>query len=208
MMMIAYSNEPFLNWSNGPTKVINDPKWVMERYVVNARVSDADIAAWRNQSEHDELLQSAMQNLLQERFKLRVHEQQTDIPVYNLVASPKGVKLKTMDPSKRPADGIPTRSGGIIKPKQMGEDTEWRFFGATMQDLAEFLGNSQRDPIRDATGLHGRYDFTILQPGQQALGSMEALNSMNFRRLGLDIKPGKGHGLNIVIDHVERPTPN
>jgi hypothetical protein len=67
-------------------------------YVIDARVAENDIHAWQAQGKNQELLRSAMRALLKERFRLVLHEQQTKIPVYNLVVSRKGIRFKPSAP--------------------------------------------------------------------------------------------------------------
>jgi uncharacterized protein (TIGR03435 family) len=208
MIQMAYATEDSSDWGSGPTKIINGPSWSGEFYVVNARVADADIAAWRNQSGNHELLRTAMRALLKERFKFQFHEQQTDIPVLQLVASKKSTKLKLADPSNTPKDGIKTRSGGIIKNKAMGNDAEYQFCNSTVRDVIDFMNRCRAGHIVDATGLAGRYDFTLQEFGRERIGTMECLDAFQIGKLGLGLKQGKGHGTNLIIDHVERPTPN
>ncbi len=81
------------------------------------------------------------------------------------------------------------------------------FYGATMQDLTDFLCiMSGRIPVRDQTGLTGRYDFSIRQvpispDDNQVL-------SYHVDHLGLKVKPGTESRPMLVIDHIEKPTPN
>lgn len=209
MIMMAYATEADSSWGSGQTHVINLPSWCADFYVVNARVADEDIAAWRNQSGHNELLRVAMRALLKERFKLQIHEQPADIPVLQLVASKRGARLSPADTSKTPKDGEKTRSGGRIKIKGLGgTDADYLFYNATVQDAADFMNTCKAGFIVDATGLPGRYDFTVRQSGQVILRSDECLDSYQIGKLGLALKHGKGRGTNLIIDHVERPTPN
>jgi uncharacterized protein (TIGR03435 family) len=208
LILLAYSPERYTSWGNGVAKIINCPKLCDEFYVVNARVSNADLAAWRNQSENWELLPSAMRALLRDRFKLQIHEEQTDINVYQLVVSKKSAKLKPADVHNKPTNGIRTLSGGMKTVQRSGDDEIYHFYDSTMQDLADYLNECNTRPIRNATGIAGRYDFTVEQIGQQGFGTMECLTSQTIGRLGLGLKPGKDHGAKLIVDHVEKPTPN
>jgi len=81
MLMIAYApddrswgtipvitNTPdAVSWGSSSTSIISAPKWFGDWYVIQARVSDADREAWRNQSGNHELLRSAMRDLLKEK---------------------------------------------------------------------------------------------------------------------------------------------
>jgi uncharacterized protein (TIGR03435 family) len=90
------------------------------------------------------------------------------------------------------------------------------YFDISIAQLASFeLGDAGRT-IEDQTGLAGRYDFTIEmpvpQPGTQQGGiAMPGLGPSAFAiadQLGLKLEPAKGQVETVVIDHVERPSPN
>ena len=76
-----------------------------------------------------------------------------------------------------------------------------------MSDLASFLNMYSSRTIYDETKLIGRYDF-ILQSEEQSEISGEMLPPCDLNSLGLELKPGKGPGQDLIIDHVEKPTPN
>ena len=81
------------------------------------------------------------------------------------------------------------------------------FYSATVQDLADFLTDtSKKTPVRDKTGLTGRYDFTLLQvptgPGE------DRVYNFPVNRLGLNLRMGTEIRPMLVIDHIEKPTPN
>ena len=79
-----------------------------------------------------------------------------------------------------------------------------------MADLVEFLtATSSGRPVVDATGLTGRYDFTLQNIDQPARnGDDEEIYNWPVDPLGLVLKPGKALGFALVIDHIEKPTPN
>ena len=93
-------------------------------------------------------------------------------------------------------------------------DTTMKLVAASLPSLGR-LGR----PVVDQTGLSGRYDFTLewtpestalpppgadIQPDSQGPTFLEALQE----QLGLKLKPTKARVDVLVIDHVERPSPN
>jgi len=106
--------------------------------------------------------------------------------------------------------------GGVLRVKEGGSAQEisenggqvCTFYNASMNDLADFLDrvSGGRIPVRDKTGLTGRYDFTItsrpIDPNQNAAYGYP------LKHLGLEIKPGTEQRPALVIDHIERPSPN
>jgi uncharacterized protein (TIGR03435 family) len=212
---IAYAPErPMvaLLGSGGVSKVQNLPNWASNWYQINARVADQDLAAWQGQGSECQLFKAALRNLLKERFHLAVHEENIQIPAYNLVAARKGPRLTasatTSEPAHDPRKGMTLAGGGIManNPRDDGR-TEWHFTYATMDDLAEFLGRLDL-PVKNMTSLTGRYDFVLLGPDRGSWDYDNQINNWPIDHLGLELKPGKVQGLNIVVDHIEKPGEN
>jgi len=209
---IAYSNEkPRVTIGHGSAVEIQKlPDWAMNRYAINARVADEDLTAWQNQGVECPLLKSALRNLLEDRFKLVLHEQKTEKPIYNLVVAKKGAKLKAtvFNATNLPAGGIKLASGGMMvhNPRNDGR-TEWHFNYATMDDLAGFLGGIEL-PVHNLTNLSGRYDFVLLGPAEGAEDREHPINNWPIDHLGIELKPGKTEGINLVVDHIEKPSEN
>jgi len=209
MLMIAYAPDD-QSWGNIP--VVNSPSWAGDWYVINARVSDADVEAWRNQSGHHELLRSAMRDLLKERCKLVVHQQPTELPDYKLVIRKKGLKMKAAVPGSAPPKGYTLPSGAVRFATGPRERPTWHYYGATIGDLVEFLSpsgtGSPRPPVHEETGLTERYDFTVQMVENPSRDRAESIYNFPVAPLGLELKPGKYRGFKLVIDHLEKPSPN
>ena len=192
--------------------MLNLPSWANDWYELNARVAEEDLAAWQGQGSECKLFKSALRNLLKERFQIAVHEDYTQISVYDLVISRNGPKLKpsalTSKPAHDPTKGMTLASGGIManNPRDDGR-TEWHFTYATMDDLAEFLGGIEL-PVKNTTNLTGRYDFVLLGPDRESWDHDNPLNNWPIDQLGLQLKAGKAQGINIVVDHIEKPSEN
>ena len=211
MLMIAYAPSDQLD----TMPMVNAPKWIyspnVDWYVVNARVADADVEAWRHQSAHHELLRSAMRDLLKKRFNLVAHEQPAELPDWKLVIGKKGLRMKPTTPgSALPAKGSPLRSGGVRIADGPGDRTTWHYYGATIWELVDFLGKCSPDrPVHDETGLTGRYDFAIQSVAEPFRERDEQIYNWPVDPLGLELKPGKYSGFRLVIDHLdEKPSPN
>lgn len=208
MLMIAYAPSD-LAWDGVP--MINPPNWLHDPdwYVINARVSEADISAWRNQSAHHELLRTAMQDLLKKRCKLVAHKQPAELPDYKLVIGKKGLKMKATAPGAPLPKGIPLATGGVRSGHRLGDRSIWDYYGANIGELVAFLGNaSPTRPIHDGTGLTGRYDFVMQQIDDPARDPEMQVYNWPVAPLGLELKPGSYHAFKLVIDHMEKPTPN
>jgi len=59
-------------------------------------------------------------------------------------------------------------------------------------------------PIEDRTGLQGKYKFDLVRLGTDGVPSSD----WYLASLGLKLIPAKISTVKIVIDHIERPSPN
>jgi uncharacterized protein (TIGR03435 family) len=204
LIMVAYGPNNFVNW--GSVEILKAPSWIGDFYDIKGRVSQADLKAWQNQGKERELLRSAMRAALKERCKLAIHEQPSKAEIFELVIGKSG-RLKAAVPDSTPPSGLKLPSGGVLV--QTVENTRQvkTYYGATMQDLADFLCiMSGRTPVRDRTGLTGHYDFTIQQV--PPLPDDNHVYSYPVGHLGLKVKPATENRPMLVIDHIEKPTPN
>ena len=189
--MIADAPGSYNSWMSTPlvhtSKLLSDPQW----YVINAHVSEKDREAWAHQSSKHELLRYAMQAVLKDRCKLVIHQVPAAIPDYKLVVAKHGPRLKASVPGTAPTTGGgPLPSGGYRVGENLpGGVSRWRYYGATMADLADFLTMAtQRRPVHDATGLTGRYDFTFQSIENPSRDPIEAVYNWPVDQLGLRAK--------------------
>jgi uncharacterized protein (TIGR03435 family) len=168
---------------------------------------------------------AAVRQLLADRFKLVVHREMRELPIYNLVMDRAdgrpGPRLKRSDidctdPRERTAknpDGTPTCGlrgrAGTASGRQ------------TIPVLAGLLTNIVADhrPVNDRTGLQGTYevqlDWTPEATGSadSASGPSDANAAVSIfttvrEQLGLRLEPGKQSLDVLVVDRAERPTEN
>jgi bla regulator protein BlaR1 len=104
--------------------------------------------------------------------------------------------------------------GALTREEEDGQMTV-HYFGISIAQLTAWVLGMER-PVEDKTGLARRYDFTIQNPvpqpnPQQGGTSAPDLGSSPdsiAHQLGLKLEPSKGQVEILVIDHVERPSPN
>lgn len=205
-IMIAYGpgTDP-ATWAS--VEVLKAPDWTSDFYEIEARVAQNDLKAWQNQSRYHELLRSALGAALKERCRLAIHEEPVQADNFDLVAGKHGPKFKESAPNATLPNGQKLATGGVMEITAIQRIPARIFYGATMQDLADFLTDtSKKIPVRDKTGLTGRYDFTLLQI---PTGPQED-RAYNFPvdRLGLSLRMGREMRPMLVIDHIEKPTAN
>lgn len=202
-ILIAYAGDT-LNW--GLLKMLNRPDWIGDYYDVNARVSQSDTKAWQSQSSQHELLRSAMQAALAERWRLKIHWLPGEGPIYELVVGKHGARLKAAIPNSPPT-GMKLPSGAVVVQNRVNglEFKDCR--GATMGDLAWILTTvAPTTPVRDRTGLSGHYDLKF--EGEPLLPGEDPLDAYSIDHLGLRLKKATESRPVLVIDHLERPTVN
>jgi uncharacterized protein (TIGR03435 family) len=169
-----------------------------------------------------------LQNLLAERFGLKVHREQKELAVYFLSLGKNGHKLKenlTPELSDPPSwASLPKDADGfrVMPPGYTGFDMQpgvhnWRvkFTRMRVANLVKYLSTFLGTPVQDRTGLQGNYDFRLdynwrqVPPGSPDEPDLPDLRTAVESELGLKLVPGKCMIEMLVIDHIDRaPSPN
>ena len=145
---------------------VSGPDWLPgARFEVDAKLP---AGATRDQAPE------MMQNLLAERFGLKVHRTTKELPVYALVVAPGGIKMKESEPDAN--EGDPSKAavevnasggpGGVKLDYGRGSalnfgNNKFEAHKLTMANLATSLASYVDRPVLDMTGNKARYDFTI-----------------------------------------------
>ena len=202
------------------------PEWARtERFTVDARTSGvASLADMR----------TMVRQLLRERFAFKAHTERRETDAYHLVLSRSN---RTLGPGARRAevDCMPFHtdtqsrtkmprdaSGKELCPEasMTGTDGEmsivqWK--GMTATHLASRLEERVGRTVIDRTGLEGIYDFDIRWPSEppdptpgvaQVSGGSQAFMAALTQQLGLKLEPARAMVDVLVVDAIERPTPN
>jgi uncharacterized protein (TIGR03435 family) len=75
--------------------------------------------------------------------------------------------------------------------------------------LASSLSISAGRPVIDQTGLAGNYNLNLQWAGDTTADSpLPSLPAALREKFGLELKPQVGPVSTLVIDHVEKPSPN
>jgi bla regulator protein blaR1 len=153
----------------------------------------------------EEQSRQMMQTLLQDRFKLEAHWEKKDMPIFALVIGKGGFKLQPSDPAK----DVPRAPHSVGCPP---EDPGCHFFGggsSSISILASMLSRNVGRPVIDQTGLTGTYNTDLTWAGENATDSpLPSLPAALREKFGLELKPQVGPVNILVIDHVEKPSPN
>jgi bla regulator protein blaR1 len=197
-----------------PDQFVGEPAWLIgddDRYDVDAKVDEADLADWQNPAKQPAMLQSMLQAMLEDRLKLVVHRSIREAPVDLLVVGKNGPKFKETNPGEVHPGARPMPGGGMLSREDKDDQMTVHYFGISISQLANFVLGDAGRTIEDKTGLAGRYDVTIQRP---ALASAASTSDPGpsaasvAEQLGLKLEPAKGQVETLVIDHVERPSAN
>lgn len=192
-------------------QLIGGPDWLaVDQFEVDARAG-GDVS--------NEQLKSMVRTLLDERFQLRVHNEQRTMAFQALVhARPDKLlgpnlirmnecngatarKLQQEDPVKYPFPNGPIKAG--CSPNGL-------------RVLVALLAPQLREIVVDATGLTGHFYFTIKfrgpteqsAPGEAGDPSVPSLPVALSQQLGLKLESRRGPVNVLVIDSVQLPTAN
>jgi uncharacterized protein (TIGR03435 family) len=202
------------------------PSWAdPARFDIDAKVAGSDVDALKNLSQ--EQRRSTLQPLLADRFKLKVHTETKQLPVYELVLAKGGSKLKEAIPGD-------TYANGIKGPDGVGRGGMMRFGPGQLTaqavpttSLTNMLSQQLHRTVIDKTGLTGKYDLELSwTPDQGSDPMFKGPDSSQQRadtapdssgpsiftalqeQLGLRLQSAKGPVETLVIDHVEMPSEN
>jgi uncharacterized protein (TIGR03435 family) len=184
------------------SQIVGAPDWVnTERYDIVARAGGELAANGRTILEG--VMQLCVQSMLDDRFGLRLHRETRDLPRYALtVANKQGTLGPQMHPVTR--DCVTERERCRIQNTPGHLDA-----GAmSMQNLIAFFGGNVERVVVDRTGLAGSFDVELDWSADQPDSDKPSLVAAVQEQLGLKLEAERGPVEIIVIDHVERPSPN
>jgi len=210
------------------TNVLGGPAWIdSEVWDIEAKASGAH--------SRSEMNGPMMQRLLEDRFRLRIHRETRIVPIYELTVAKAGPKLQVsrqgsctqIDRDNPPP--LADLSERVCGTGFFGE-SRVEIWGATMADLSDFLWTRMDRDVIDRTGISGRYDINLkIQPNPNpdppdvapaAPGSTPGYSVVVRRTYDRMVPPAVEQQLGlklisttvpdefIVVDHIERPSPN
>ena len=195
-----------------PALVYALPEWgKTEHWDVTMKVSGPEAAVMRKlDNQQSQAMQAAV---LEDRFKLKVHRETRELPVYDLVVAKGGLRMKASpvvpvlpgqeyDPAK-PGGGI--MEGGM----RMGNGMIVATY-MPVASLIESLSSAVDRAVVNRTGLLGKYDLTLKYSPEGAPETDDAPSIFTAleEQLGLKLVPAKGPMTVLVVDHAERPAEN
>jgi uncharacterized protein (TIGR03435 family) len=179
-------------------QIVGGPDWIND--------DRFDVAGKPPESAPPQSQAAMLRELLAQRFKLAVHKETREQPVYSLViARPDGKlgpAMSLVDCAQKPCDSTrtsETSSGGTVTA-----------MGMTMEALAVWASSRTDRVVIDRTGLTGNFDFQLkYTPARlSTTGDSPSIFTALQEQLGLKLESARGPVEFLVIDRAERPTPD
>ncbi|HUA61413.1 MAG TPA: TIGR03435 family protein [Verrucomicrobiae bacterium] len=237
LIQVAWDLPPDNDHLVGATKGLNEARYdIIAKAPAGVALGDLSKMGEKGLSINIDALRPMLQNLLIERFKMKIHTEERPVPSYTLLATSKP-KLKPADPNERTTwhqetnnDASKERNASSAPLRQI------TCHNMTMAQFADMLRNIApgyvRNDVIDATNIQGGFDFTLsfspsgaLQQagvrsaeggGTASAGVGEAATPNGaislfegIQKLGLKLEEQKRPAMVLVIDHIEpKPTDN
>jgi uncharacterized protein (TIGR03435 family) len=198
------------------------PGWInSDRYNIEAKAQ----APAAFSQDYRALQYRRMQTLLQDRFKLALHHETKELPIYELTVAKGGSKLQRPSCLQRdPGDRTIAPGKAMSDYCGFGGWSKSRYEATTgsMADLAGGLSGLLERIVVDKTGITGTFhivltftpdDSTVRLPDIPGAPEQPPADSANIftaiqEQLGLKLESAKGPVDVLVIDHVEKPSEN
>jgi uncharacterized protein (TIGR03435 family) len=224
LIQMAYNRYANGNFTSGTIIPIEGgPDWIhSETFAIDAK-SDGQPSVLM-------MYGPMMQALLEDRFKLKIHRETSQGPVYELALGKGSPKLKPLQDGAciPPVRGrpLPTLNPGQRLCRNLVGPGSVEFEGGTLTMLAGLLNLLLDRPVIDKTGITAYFEIHLKfspedsaaapRPPSADPGSPAAVNAPDVpgifqaiqEQLGLRLVPAKGPVDALVIDHIERPSAN
>jgi uncharacterized protein (TIGR03435 family) len=182
-----------IEWAYGVRdyQVLGAPGWLQRE--------SFEILATTEHPASEGQLKQMVRALLVDRFKLKLHRETREMPLYALVVGKNGPKLSAAKNAVLGQGDIEIRPGRLAA------------FGATMDLLAHILTENLERPVIDKTDLDGHYDFSLTyEPVSTGAGFTPIGPSLfaSIQDVGLRLEPLRDPVEMLVIDSVDHPSEN
>jgi len=226
LIQLAYQIQPF--------QIVGGPNWIAsDRFDIVAKAAGDVPPPTPGVAGPMQLM---MRTLMADRFKLTLHNEQREMPIYALVLAKADGKL---GPQLKPSTtdcaalmGAAARRGGPPPPPSFNEPMQcgMRVFpgalsagGFPLSQLTQFLSSAVQRIVVDRTGLTGNFDLNMTwtpdqmpqgrgdpPPGAPPLPAIDPNGPSIFtavqEQLGLKLESTKAPVDVLVIDRAEHPT--
>jgi uncharacterized protein (TIGR03435 family) len=153
-----------------------------------------DVAAKPDGNVEDQHLRRMVRTLLAERFQLQVHHATKEMPVFVLETAKGGARLPPASPGNDPE--IRGRGGHLIAKR------------VTAEFLSRILANELERPVLNRTGIDGAFDVELDYTPDQNPEPGASLFTALQEQLGLKLETQRAPVDVLIVDRIERPSPN
>ncbi len=189
-------------------QISGGPDWInSEKYNVDTKTEKSAVDELQRLSPDQRMLERRrmLQKLLADRFKLTLHRETRELPVYELAIAKNGPKVQAAKPGDSYPNGLKRSSDGQAQGPGLWLPEQGKLIGqgvsiaVLVRSLSEKLGGRI---VVDKTGLTGNYDFTLSwSPG----GNQDSIFPAIQEQLGLKLETQNVPMEVLVIDHAEQP---
>jgi uncharacterized protein (TIGR03435 family) len=204
------------------------PAWTRnERYDVVAKL-DARLASLNQPDGFSPIWSLALRALVVDRFQLQSHREVRQRPVYALTVAREGRVGPNLKRTEFDCDALreqtvaAARSGGTPPPTNTPQrvrcgmrssNGQVLYGGSSFDEFRAFLSRAVGRAVVDRTGLEGKWDFTLTYATEAQLRSGQPTDAPDLftalvEQLGLKLESATGPVEMLVVDRMERPTPD
>ncbi len=207
-------------------RLVGGPRWIRggefgyEGYDIDAMVDDSlaekfgkecSLPAFgHGRCDYRRPMMLMLQSLLADRFKLRVHRESKQGPVFGLVMAEGGSKLPACTLHFSPSDSTAVPPSPPHCPA--GMSCVEGCMPISLLTARLNFGLSAGRPVIDQTGLTGPFNVKLQFARMGSPSPLGPVGPSLFKaiqdQLGLKLKPTKAPVETLVIDHIERPSEN
>ena len=133
-----------------------------------------------------------LQNLLAKRFKLKLHRETRELPVFLLTVAKPDIGLKPSADQNAERRILPGSEGSL------------QAQNVTIAELAEMFSGPLQSPILDRTNLAGLFDFTLKNPPGPRDDVFASLTEAMRQQLGLKLVKQKVPIEMLIVDGAQQ----
>lgn len=211
-----YSIKHLINWAyeTSISKVEGLPEWTDSiRYDITAKADRPITAAEKR---------AMLRSLLEDRFKLKMHVETSDGPVYVLTVVTPGklgpnIRSSSPDCVARAEDFDKNGYTQLPCSRFSPQPSNFRFPARTMPQLADALVEIMQRPVIDQTNLQGRFDVGLWADiGAFIVKDAQPTNDRGEpsvfaavqEQWGMKLTASRAPVKTFVVDSIEKPTPD
>jgi uncharacterized protein (TIGR03435 family) len=207
--------------TGGPESLLSD------HFDINTKISDADTKrlSTMQRADSNRQVDLMMQDLLADRFGLKVHTETKELPVFVLTIAKSGMKFHASVPVPSSTPGAPPEPHTSMNVRWSSKSIDLAATNQTIDTLISWLARQtelESRPVLDKTGLSGTFDYSVQwtpesmsarsKAGDPAAAADDPSGPSLFTalqdQLGLKLESQKAPVEILVIDHVEPPSAN